>query len=216
MPTIYQARCDSCSYASDVFPAEYGAVFLDQPPPSASNTVVAGAVLHDSVATRFAEEEDRRFVVLAHPIEGYILSETGYTWARLAWVGRYVRIRRVVCASCGAFFQMRRLTCPPGLGCQFGCVTGLIGGIAVGVWKRSFWLGFGTAYGLVLGCHLVAATAGWFYTRQRFHCRALEIDGPHCCPQCGSRKYVGIETRRTLPCPKCCEVAMRVRMVGMS
>ena len=31
MPTIYQARCDRCTYTSDVFPAAYGAVFVDEP-----------------------------------------------------------------------------------------------------------------------------------------------------------------------------------------
>jgi hypothetical protein len=153
---------------------------------------------------------------LAHPIEGPILAETGYTWATLAWAGRYVRIREVVCLSCGTLFEVRRLTCPPGLGCQIGCITGLIAGIGVGAWEGSFWRGFGTAYTVVLGCYVAATTAAWLYTRLLFRERTRAIDGSHSCPKCISGKYVGIESRRILPCPKCREVAMRVSSVGMS
>jgi hypothetical protein len=216
LPTIYQARCDRCTYASDVFPAEYGAVFVDEPL-GGSVSVVAGAVLHGATGdVGIAEQSDPRLVVLAHPIEDHILAETGYTWTDLAIAGRYVRVRRVVCRSCGTLFEVRRLTCPPALGCQIGCVSGLVVGIAAGVWWRSFWLGCGTAYGTVLGCMAVVGAAGWAYTRVRFRERARELEGPRNCPRCGSGRYTGAESRRVFPCPQCSQRSMQVRSVGMS
>ena len=217
MPTIYQARCDGCTYASDLFPSEYGAVLVDEPPVGRSGSVVAGAVLYGAARDAgFAEQSDPLLVVLAHPIEDHILAETGYTWTSLAIAGRYVRVRRVVCRDCGTLFDVRRLTCPPALGCQIGCALGLVVGIAAGVWWRSFWLGFSTAYGTILGCMAVLGAAGWAYTRVRFRERARELDGPRRCPRCGSGRYAGAESRRVFPCPQCSEQSMRVRPVGRS
>lgn len=86
MPTIYQARCKICSFRSELFTEGYGAVFVDTPSSNAPTSVVAGAVLNESVSgARFAEQADPRLVVLAHPIEASILAGIGYTWTRLAW-----------------------------------------------------------------------------------------------------------------------------------
>ncbi|HEY1186457.1 MAG TPA: hypothetical protein VGE74_02320 [Gemmata sp.] len=220
MPTIYQARCDRCSYASDVFPAEYGAVFVDEPPVGGSGAVVAGAVLHGYAREAvIAEPSDPRLVVLAHPIEDDILAETGYTWTGLAWAGRYVRVHRVVCRDCGTLFEVRWLTCPPALGClgcQLGCATGLLTGIGVGIWQRSFCVGFSTTYGVLLGSMAVVSLVGWIYTRVWFRERVREVAGPRCCPRCESGKYYGAESSRVLPCPRCSEWSMRVHSVGMS
>ncbi|MBN9524343.1 hypothetical protein J0H58_38485 [bacterium] len=222
MPTIYQARCGRCTYASDVFPAEYGAVLVDVPPvggsgPAMAGAVVAGAVLHGAAGeARIAEQSDPRLVVLAHPAEEHILAETGFTWTGLAIAGRYVRVRQVVCRDCGTLFEVRRLTCPPALGCQIGCVSGLVAGVAAGVWWRSFWLGFGTAYGTVLGCMAVVGAAGWAYTRVRFRRRAREVGGLRSCPRCGSGRYAGVESRLVFPCPQCSQRSLKVRSVGKS
>jgi hypothetical protein len=217
LPTIYQARCDRCTYTSDVFSAEYGAVFVDQTPVGGSASVVAGAALHGVAGNAgIAEQSDRRLVVLAHPIENHILAETGYTWSGLAWAGRYVRLRRVVCQDCGTLFEVRRLTFPPALGCQTGCASGLLVGVAVGVWERSFWVGFGTAYGVVLGSMAVVGLTGWAYTRLRFRDRARSLAGPRCCPRCGSGRHAGVESRRVFPCPQCSGRSMHVRPVGRS
>lgn len=218
MPTIYHAHCDLCQYTSDVFPAEYGAVFVDEPPMTAgSGSVLAGAVLNEqTLNTTFAEQADPRMVVLAHPLEESILAGTGYTWIKLALVGRYFRFRRVICRSCGTLFEVRWLTCPPGLGCQVGCVSGILAGIGYGVWRQSFCAGFWAGYGIVLGCYVLASSVGWLYTRLRFRARARELDGPSSCPTCGSTHHAGVESRRIFPCPRCGEQAMSVRSVGMS
>ena len=200
-----------------MFPAEYGAVFVDEPPAGGSGSVVAGAVLHGVAAgAGIAEQPDPRLVVLAHPIEDHILAETGYTWTGLARAGRYVRVRRVVCRDCGTPFEVRRLAWPPAVGCQVGCLSGLAVGIGVGLWAQSFWVGLGTAYGAVLGSMAVVGLAGWAYTRVRFRERARAVGGPWCCPRCGSGRYAGAESRRLFPCPQCAERSMRVRSVGMS
>jgi hypothetical protein len=217
LPIIYQARCNRCTYASDVFPSEYGAVFVDKPPVGGYGTVVAGAVLHGAVGEAgIAEQADPRLLVLAHPIEDHILAETGYTWTGLALAGRYVRIRRVVCRDCGTLFEVRQLSCPPALGCQIGCLSGLVVCVVAGVWGRSFWLGFGVASGTVLGCMAVAGTVGWVYTQVRFRDRARELKGSRCCPRCNSDRYIGVESRRVFPCPQCSKRFMRIRAVGMS
>jgi hypothetical protein len=217
LPTIYQAHCDRCPYASDEFPAEYGAVFVDEPSPGGSGLVVAGAVLYETAAgADIAEQPDTRFVVLAHPIEDHILGETGYTWTGLAWAGRYVRVRRVVCRDCGSLFEVRRLTVPPAFGCQVGYFVGLAAGLGIGFWKGSFCAGFGATYGAVLGCWAVASLACWLHTRLRFRERAREVDGPRSCPRCGSGRYAAADSRRVFPCPQCSERSMRVQSVGMS
>jgi ssDNA-binding Zn-finger/Zn-ribbon topoisomerase 1 len=217
MPTIFQASCNHCLFASDIFPAEYGAVFVDKPASERINSVVAGAVMFDDAKeAEVAEQGDPRLVVLAHPVESAILAETGFTWITVAWAGRYVRVRRVVCRSCGTLFEVRRLTCPIALGCMVGSIVGLTVGISYGIWERSFCFGFWAANGMALGFWATAFMAGSSYTRLRFKARAKAIDGPYHCPNCGSRRYVGIETRRSFPCPKCGECAMRVRSVGFS
>jgi hypothetical protein len=217
VPTIFQARCENCDFASAVFPAEYGAVFVDQPQANNSGTVVAGAVLHgDAKNAEIAEQADPRLIVLAHPIEFEILAESGYTWTTLAWAGRYVRVRRVVCRDCGTLFEIPQLTFPPAVGCEVGCISGLVIGVAVGIWRRSLVVGFGAAYTAVLGCVVLLSVAGIVYTRVRFRRRARELRGSACCPRCRSGRYAGAESRRVFPCPKCSQPAMRVRRVGIS
>jgi hypothetical protein len=216
VPIVYQAQCGKCSYASEIFPSEYGAVFLDDPFPRAANSPLAGAVLHDARGKAFAKQEDPRLVALAHPIEGHILAATGYTWTSLAWAGRYIRIRRVACLLCGTIFDVRRLACPPGVGSQIGCVTGVAAGITVGAWVGSFWIGLCVGYGfLAVYCALVGAL-GYWYTRLRFRERAGAIDGPRSCPNCDSIQFVPVAKAQKIPCPKCADRAMTVRIVGKS
>lgn len=217
MPVVYQARCDRCSYSSAVFPAEYGAVLVDEPPADRQTALVAGAVLSGAVGDPgFARQSDPRLVVLAHPIEEHILAGTGYTWFTLAREGRYVWVRRVVCGDCGTLFDVRRLTFPSGLGYQVGCLMSLAAGVAVGFWQESFWLGFGAAYGVVMLWSISVGAAGRAYTRFRFRDRAAAIDGPSCCPECESRRYFNVGSRPVLLCPSCHERSVRIRAVGKS
>jgi hypothetical protein len=218
MPTIFQARCEHCSYISEAFLSEYSAVFAEGSQTDATNSVVAGAVLFGpEVDTEIADQRDPRLIVLPHPVETTILAQLGYTWISLLWAGRYVRIRRVICRSCGRLFDVRRLTCPPAVGCQIGCLAGLVFGIGIGLWQRSFYLGFLTTYGITLGCSAVASVAGWLYVRLRFRERARELDGPPRCPGCGDSGYVGIvERRRTFPCPQCSAHALHIFSIGIS
>ena len=217
LPTIYQARCERCSYASDLFTEEYGAVFTDNAPADRSKSVVAGLVLHDTTAdASIAETADPRLVVLPHPIESHVLAETGYTWATLARAGRYVRVRRVVCRECGTLYEIRRLAHPPALGCLVGCLCGLAAGAAGGLQQRSFWIGLGIAYAASLASMTVAELLASAYTRRRFRERALEVAGSGSCPRCESTRYEAANSRRVSPCPRCSERSLRVRAVGFS
>lgn len=217
MPSLYQARCESCTHSSDIYPAEYGAVLVDKPAASPSQEVVAGAALFEPATfAEVAEEHDPQLVVLAHPLEQHVLAETGYTWTTLTWAGRYVRVRRVVCRKCGRLFSTRRLSCPTGLGCTTGCVTSLVTGIGVVIWGQSVWLGLGAGYGTAVGFWAVASLAGWVYTRVRFRERARQVEGPNQCPHCTEADFVTAEGGGPFPCTKCGEAAVRIRMAGMS
>lgn len=220
MATLFQARCECCSYSSELFLSEYGAVFVDSPPPDTVNTVIAGVGLYVlTIDAGIAEQGEPQLVVLAHPIEEYILAQIGYTWSKLAWAGRYLGIRRVICRSCGLLFDVRKLTCPLAFGTPIGCVLGIGVGIGIGFWKRSFSLGLSTFFGVYLGWLTVANTAGWLYIRLRFSERARVLDGPHCCPNCGTCRYESVESigsGRTFPCPECGAQALRIISFGVS
>jgi hypothetical protein len=215
LPIIFQAHCESCAFASEIFPAEYGAVFVDQPVGDGPNLTLAGWVLFGpSTGAEIAEQKDDRLVALAHPGEEYFLSQTGYTWSGLIRTGRYVRVRRVVCRECGTLYETRSLTCPPAFGCMTGLVVGLIVGVSLGVLERSFWYGYWLLFGIAWACNAVATLAAWLYIRVRFAERAKSLEEPAECPKCGSARRSKILTRRVLPCPQCGKCSMRVRSVG--
>lgn len=216
MPTIYQGHCASCGYGSAIFPAGYGAVFVDEPPAEPSSSLILGAVLIGPASgAEFAAQDDPRLVVLAHQGEQDILEETGYTWWGLAWSGRYVEARRVVSPSCGRIFDVRKLACPPGLGCMVGSALGLVAGVAAGIWEGSFCFGGAAGLAVVLVCNGLASLGASAYLRLRFRARALA--GPNRCPGCGADKYVGVEgCRDSFPCPQCGERSMRMQSVGTS
>src|SRR5688572_4325541 len=104
-------------------PGGYGAVIVDRPVGEPQSMVV-GAVIHQSGRGYFAADGDPRFVVLSHPLEAEILAGTGYGWNDLLREGRYVSVTNVVCRRCGTVYHRRRLA-PPG---GFGCLTGVAGG----------------------------------------------------------------------------------------
>jgi len=218
MPTIYQGRCAACGYASDLFPAESGAVLVDRPVPGLSGTAVAGAALYEDVAgAAFAEPSDPRLVALAHPLEQDILSAAGYTWGSCAWAGRYVRIRRVVCRGCGTLFEVRRLTCPPAFGCLPALLVGAGVGAAAGIQEGNFCPGFFAGYLATLGCWGLVAFGMGLFTRLRFRERARSVAGPGRCPRCGADRYSGVPTgRRRWPCPQCGQRTLTVRAVGIA
>jgi hypothetical protein len=220
MPIIRQAQCERCDYTSDVFPSEYGAVFVDAPSADAPSSVVGGGAPYGATGdARIATQSDPRLVVLAHPLEQSILDSTGQTWTSLTRAGRYVRIRRVACRDCGTLFEIRRLACPPIVGCVAGLAGGIIGvgvGVGVGVWAGKFWVGVSIVYGLAFGLWMVAELAAWTYLRVRFRERARALGTSRCCPHCGSNRYARVESRRVFPCPRCSERSMRIRTVGMS
>ena len=218
MPTIYQGRCESCGFASAIFPAGYGAVFVDEPPAEPSRSLILGAgLIGPTGGAGFAEQEDPRLVVLAHPGEQDILEETGYTWWGLAWSGRYVGVCRVACPSCGLIFDVRKLACPPGLGCLVGSALGLAAGIAAGVWEGSFCFGGTVRWVVARQGHGLASLCAWAYIRLRFRERVRALAGPNYCPGCGANKYVGVEgCRGSFPCPHCGERSMHIQSVGMS
>jgi predicted Zn-ribbon and HTH transcriptional regulator len=218
MPVIFQARCGRCGFHSDIFPAQYGAVWVDEPLAEGASGLLAGAVLDDAArGSRLAEQPDPRLVVLAHPIEDQILKNLGYTWWSAGWSGRYVSVHRVVCRDCGTIFDRRRLAVPGTVGCGPGCVIGLVAGLA-------FWLVDGSACQGLMAGYLTALVFTWaaqlltsMAVSRRHRDRAREIAGPKSCPRCGSRNHVGTERQpQELPCPACGEREYTVRAVGKS
>ena len=217
MPTIYQARCDDCTFTSPVFPEGYGAVWVEDPGRLERRSAIAGMVLTEAVDDlRIAEEADPRLVVLAHPCESPILAEAGYSWLSLACAGRYVEVRTVACDSCGHLFGRRRLSAP--MGCA--SVIGPLAALAVGVWAYTNDEGCCSsilaAYMAMMVTWLVGFFPEWVYTRVRFRERARLVDGPDVCPRCGGDRLRKLPTRRALPCPDCRRRSVRVQTVGVS
>ena len=135
MPTILQAQCDRCGYASEHFSEHYGAVLVDDLPCDTPQYLVAGAALiQTSVTAQTAKSEDPRLLVLAHPRESDILANAGYTWRTVAAEGRYVAVQSGMCRSCGQRFDYRWLAYAAlagrSSGIGLGLVCGVIGGYA--------------------------------------------------------------------------------------
>ncbi|HUQ72657.1 MAG TPA: hypothetical protein VM165_24220 [Planctomycetaceae bacterium] len=217
MPEIFQAQCASCSYESDHFLSGYGAILLDEPTAPQNQGIVAGAVLFGSHSeSKLPSTSDPHLLVIAHPLEEDIIAEAGHTQTTLMWMGRYVRVRQVICMSCGTLSEVRSLTCPPGFGCLTGLVIALAMGTCYGVWKQSIGAGFVTFWITAAGVPVITSAFGHFCVRIRFSERAKVIDGPSNCPKCGEKRLAGVESRRVFPCPKCREHAMRIKVVGIS
>lgn len=214
MPDIYQAKCDHCSYTSELFPSGYGAVYLDEPPVGDSMPVAAGAVLHDDVGEAdIVEQSDPRLVVLMHPIEHSILSNAGYNWISLALAGRYVRVSQVLCIKCGTPSEVCRLTWPPAVA-YLGCLPSFVLMFtAMIVWRLGIW----AAYGLALAMFASLWLAGCVYTRLRFRKRARDIEVCWSCSRCGANRYARVKKSRNLfPCPQCSEQSLQIHSVGFS
>ena len=150
-------------------------------------------------------------LVLAHPLEGQILDDAGYTWDTVKIAGRFVVTYEVVC-ECGTVFKVRKLTGPAvvgGWGSLLVFAGTLSGGIAIGLWMKSLWMMMGTFLVLMLVCGIADGVYGRWYIRRYFRERAKAIDGPSQCPNCGSRNFVSIASSRKFPCPQCGQTAMR-------
>lgn len=222
MPTVYEGRCDRCAYSTGIFPAEYGAVFVDKPLMgelgALANSLLAGAVLfEDPGEDPLLRQGDPRFVALAHPLEDAILKEAGYTWAGCWLAGRYVRVIPVVCRSCGTFFERCSLSCPGALGCLPGLLLGLIAGVIVGVWERDFCLGLSTAATAAVLLEFLLLAAGGPLIRLCYADRARSIARNRACPNCGGRPCASAQSWSTrLPCPRCSEGIQTIRTAGIS
>jgi hypothetical protein len=204
MALVYEARCSACEYASPVQSEGYLAVIVDKP-----------------TSSIFAHPDDRRVVILAHPLESMIMAEQGFTYESAVLGGRLLYIQNVVCSACGTIYEIRRLGATSAVMGLTGCFAILVVSAAVGVWVgwhyESFLIGF-VGHSLVLGA--VLGLADWAfarYVRRRFKGRVDEYDRGPGCPRCGGRSYVRFKPRwRALPCPGCGQRTVRVRMVGIS
>lgn len=214
MMNLYRARCDRCEYDGGVFPEEYAALIADGLPPRESSIERFGG----SPTYLAAVEPDPRLVAY----EDGTLGEDDPDVLGHARAGRYVRVRRRACRSCGRFYDHRRLDVPPTLGHRTGTIIGLLAGIGVFAWvsvDRGPWdawfCSIATFGGVFLVTWLAVHAIGRGYTRHRFALRAREIDGPDGCPACGSRETVGSACRDPIPCPACGERALRIHHAGV-
>jgi ssDNA-binding Zn-finger/Zn-ribbon topoisomerase 1 len=212
MPSVYEAQCPRCGCKGRHSTARYGAVFMDEPVEEESLTTKAHAVQSRSNLTALvADPEDCRMLVLAHPLEGRILKEAGYTWDTVKKAGRFVLVDEVVC-ECGKTFRVRKLMGPAFSGGVGSCLVFagmLMATIDAGLQMESFWFAIGALL-VITWSYVVAEQAyGRWYIRCYFRERAKAIDGPSQCPDCGSKDFVSIARSRTFPCPQCGETAMR-------
>src|ERR1044072_275065 len=122
MPPIYQAICSACNHASPVHPAGYLALILDAASPC-----------------RHAHPDDRRLIILGHPLESMILEELGFTLESAAISGRLLYIQNVVCLGCGTMYELRRLSANSGAMGISGCLS--MFGVSVGI---GFFIGWQT------------------------------------------------------------------------
>jgi hypothetical protein len=199
-----------------MFPAGYGAVFLDESQERGSYLVAGACVSTDVGEAELARQNNSHLVVLAHPCESAILNSLGFSWTTLAWVGRFVQVHRVVCAKCGTFVDLRKLTAPPAAGCMLGLVVGLASEVLWGLWTDDACVGFATWIGVTVVTHVILSMLAYYYVRLRFRVRASSIDGPSCCPNCLSEEFVRIPRRGMLPCPECGNRTMRIWTAGKS
>jgi hypothetical protein len=204
MPTIYEARCSSCDYASSHCPEGYLAVVVDEPSSS----------MHVHPA-------HNRIVILGHPLEAMILEELGLSFETAALTGRLLYIHNVVCSACGTMYEIRRIGASSSVwGCS-GCFV-ILGvsaccGVIAGWASESFWLGCLAGW-LVFA--VISAASDWSldaYVRSRSKERVRESDRAPGCPHCGEKRYAAFRPRwRALPCPKCRQHTVKVRSVGIS
>jgi predicted Zn-ribbon and HTH transcriptional regulator len=217
VPSIFQTQCGQCGYAGDSFSDFYGAVLLDEPLPGKPQAVVAGAAIFGASADApLATADDSRLLVLAHPGERDDLASAGYTWRSVLKAGRYVAVHTLFCKSCGQQFERQQLAVPGAYGCGVSLALAVAAGIAIGVWRRSFLIGWlGGMAALVALPWLLNRAAHWRLLR-KFADRAKAIDHGPACLHCGSLDTVAAHRAANLPCPACKTRSLQVNIIGMS
>ena len=163
-----------------------------------------------------APVSDPRLVVLSHPLESTILAKTGYSWSDLFWQGRYVAITNMICRQCGTIFERQRLAPPGNIGCMTSFSSGVVCGVAAGIWARSFLAGVVAWYAVMILVGLVAGSFARLYTRRRFAERAASLAAERACPRCHAEDAVTIERAKTVTCPTCSAQSLRFTMIGKS
>lgn len=204
MPLIYQATCSACDYGSDAHSEGYLAVIVDDP-----------------CISMHAHPDEPRLVILGHPLEAMILEELGFTFASAGLGGRLVYVENVVCKTCGAMYEIRRLGAGSGVLGETGClvILGLLAaiGTAVGWTCESILLGFLAGLLTFLGFialadPIISACIRWCHKD-----RVREFDRGPGCPKCQSKKCVSFRPRwGKLVCPKCGMQAVKVQTVAIS
>jgi hypothetical protein len=203
MPVIYEGRCSACAADTGRTSDGYQAVYVDEP------------------AAAYAHPDDPHLVILVHPCESLILEEIGETDQAAALGGRLVRVRKVFCKACGRPFEVRRLTAgPTAFGCAgcFGVVAlAVAAGVVVGWQVGHGFIGYiagSTAFALLMA---VVESGVERFVRWRHADRALRVDTPAQCPNCGSRRFACPGSLwRPIPCVACDKRAVRFRSVGIS
>lgn len=204
MPLIYQAKCSACDYVSPSQSDGYLAVIVEEPCPSWC-----------------AHPDDSRLAVLAHPCEGFVLEEIGFTLASASLGGRMVDVNNVSCCDCGTMYELRRVgtgrSAFGGIGCVGILVLSAVIGLAVGRHYVSVPLGVVTAYLVTFGLLALGDAIVSLLIRRRYPDRVKEFDRGPDCPKCHSREYVRFPPFwKKLICPNCDRQTVRVRTIGIS
>ena len=153
MTSIYSGKCDNCGYETNHVSEAQACIRLDSP----TDTV-------------FTDPDDKRFILLLHPLEDHALSETGHTLRSASREGRYFVELAYFCRSCGNPYFVRKLSTTGG---HMGCFLLLIA-VAVWAWIGSkvstswgFWilLALSVPSFMVLSATYWAARRRWLYHR---------------------------------------------------
>ena len=199
MPVIHQGHCGSCGYKSPFYTGGYKGVIVG--PPS-------------TVEDCDNQLSGERVVILSHPCEQQIIEEHGFTYKSATFQGRLLNFTEYFCKSCGFYYKTRKLTSATLI---FGCLTpiviSIVFGTAVGYYSSSIFAGLFAAYAATTLVWLLIDWLVGVYVRFRYAERAREYQIDRVCPKCGSRSAA---TGGTLPCPKCHQKAMKIKIVGMS
>lgn len=199
MAAILQGKCKDCGYKTPWFVGETGAIVLDE---------------GDRAPYYCHDPKSPRIVVLTHPLEQSIEEDVGITYKEAQRAGRYIRICRQCCGSCGHFYESRVLGFPQfALGCWPPIAVAVSTGVAVWAATRSVRI---TAIAVWI-LPLVANSIVDLIAKQIILRKKTRIADPFCtsanCPECGSNCP---KTRGVLPCPECRKTGMKIEMVAIS
>lgn len=213
MPIVFQLKCEACDYKGSEFSDYCLALIVDE-----GQTARLGDI-------DLVHPHDNRLIVLPHPCESSVVKKLDVTLEEAAWSGRIVTLKTVICEACGAVYETRRVSArclsSSRYAKWFYIMPGFIGGVLVGWWQESIWIGFVSA---LLVMFVVSISFGSMIdrtlerkVRSRYAGHIARFDRGPGCPECGSKQCIEPQSHvRRLPCPRCRRRMVRIDFIGIS